>query len=96
MAEIDDQRLHEIEARMHRDDPRFAHALGAGKPCRPSEYRHTRAWLLLAVALAVLGTGTALAHGLLIAAGLVLAGVAGELFDPERAVRRHRNRPPRS
>ncbi|MEU6304971.1 hypothetical protein [Streptomyces chartreusis] len=48
---------------------------------RPREYRHTPAWLLLAVGLAVLSADLVLAHGLLIASGLVLAGMAGELFD---------------
>lgn len=96
MAGTHDERLREIESRLHREGPRFARALGAGRPCRPREYRHTRAWLLLAVALAVLGTGIALVHGLLIAAGLVLAGMAGELFDPQRDARRHRNPLPRS
>ncbi|GGV20307.1 DUF3040 domain-containing protein [Streptomyces griseoflavus] len=91
----DDERLHEISARLHHEDPRFAHGLGHGRPCRPREYRYARAWLLLAVALAVLGTGIALAHGLLIAAGLVLAGVAGEMFDPHRGTRHRRDRPPR-
>ncbi|MGI5414033.1 DUF3040 domain-containing protein [Streptomyces chartreusis] len=95
MAGSDDPRLGEIETRLHREDPRFARALGAGRPCQPREYRHTRVWLLLAVALAVLGTGFALAHGLLIAAGLVLAGMAGELFEPQRDARRHRKPPPR-
>ncbi|MFB6640122.1 DUF3040 domain-containing protein [Streptomyces chartreusis] len=66
---------------MHRDDPRFARALAAGRPCSPREYRRTPVRLLLVVALAVLGAGLVLAHGLLIAAGLVLAGMAGELFD---------------
>ncbi|MDW8805913.1 DUF3040 domain-containing protein [Streptomyces scabiei] len=96
MAGSDDKRLGEIESRLHREDPRFARALGTDRPCRPREYRHTRAWLLLALALAALGTGIALAHGLLIAAGLVLAGMAGELFDPGRDARRHRGPPPRS
>ena len=94
MAGSDDKRLGEIESRLHRDDPRFARGLGAGRPCRPREYRHTRAWLLLVVALAVLGAGSALGHGLLIAAGLVLAGMAGELFDPQRGAPRHRTPPP--
>lgn len=92
----DDRRLTEIEALLDREDPRFARALGAGRPCRPREYRNARAWLLLAVAMAVLATGLALAHGLLIATGLVLAGMAAELFDPERDARRHRTSPPRS
>ncbi|WDV52628.1 DUF3040 domain-containing protein [Streptomyces coeruleorubidus] len=96
MPGSDDERLSEIESRLHREDPRFARALGVGRPCQPREYRHLRAWLLLAVALAVLGAGLALGHGLLIATGLVLAGMAGELFDPERDARRHRGPPSRS
>ncbi|MEU1849361.1 DUF3040 domain-containing protein [Streptomyces sp. NPDC019990] len=67
----DDRRLTETEALLDREDPRFARALGAGRPCPPPEYRHARAWLLLAVAMAVPATGLALAHGLL-ATGLVL------------------------
>ncbi|MER5214864.1 DUF3040 domain-containing protein [Streptomyces sp. NPDC002838] len=90
----DDRRLTEIEALLDREDPRFARALGACRPCPPREYRHARAWLLLSVAMAVLATGLALAHGLLIATGLVLAGMAAELFDPERDARRHRTSPP--
>ncbi|MBJ6620664.1 DUF3040 domain-containing protein [Streptomyces sp. DHE17-7] len=78
------------------DDPRFAEALDAGLPRRPREYHPPRVWLLLAVALAVLGTGLFLAHGLLIATGLVLAGVAAELLDPHRRSRPPRHPPPRS
>lgn len=91
----DDERLHEIEARLLHEDPRFARGLGHGRPCPPREYRYARAWLLLAAALAVLGTGIAVAHGLLIAAGLVLAGVAGEMFDPHRGERHRGSGPPR-
>lgn len=84
MPPSDEQRLSEIESRLHRDDPRFAQALGAGRPRRPREYRPLRAWLLLVTALTALGVGVALPQGLLIATGLVLAGMAGELFDPHR------------
>ncbi|MCK1818988.1 DUF3040 domain-containing protein [Streptomyces sp. XM83C] len=90
MAEPSDRRLGEIESRLHRDDPRFADALAAGRPRRPREYRRTGAWLLLAVALTALGAGITLAHGLLIATGLVLAGTAAELSDPHRGTRAHR------
>ncbi|WP_308313535.1 MULTISPECIES: DUF3040 domain-containing protein [unclassified Streptomyces] len=90
-----ERQLVEIESRLYREDPRFAEGLGNGQPCRPREYRHTRAWLLLGAALAVLAVGIALAHGLLIATGLVLGGMAGEMFDPQRPARRHRNFPPR-
>ncbi|MFB7090768.1 DUF3040 domain-containing protein [Streptomyces sp. NPDC056296] len=96
MPGSDDQRLSEIEFRLHRDDPRFAHALDAGRPCPPREYRYLRAWLLLAAALVLLVSGVVLAHGLLIATGLVLAGMAGELFDPHRPARGGRCPPRRS
>ncbi|MFD9024424.1 DUF3040 domain-containing protein [Streptomyces parvulus] len=86
----DDQQLSEIASRLHHEDPHFARALADGRPRRPREYRHHRAWLLLAAALAALSTGLLLPHGLLIAAGLVLAGIAGELFDPHRHERGRR------
>ncbi|GAA1428287.1 hypothetical protein GCM10009601_41210 [Streptomyces thermospinosisporus] len=94
-ASDDDERLHDIEARLQREDPRFARALGAGRPRSPREYRRRlRVWLLFVLALVVLGGGIALAHGLLIAAGLVLAGLAGEMFSPGRDPRRDgRHRP---
>ncbi|MFE1235205.1 DUF3040 domain-containing protein [Streptomyces tendae] len=90
----EDRRLDEIESRLHREDPQFARAFADGRPRRPREYRYHRAWLLLAVALGALATGIFLAHGLLIAAGLVFAGIAGELFDPHRRERGTRS-PPR-
>jgi hypothetical protein len=80
----DDERLDALAAGLQRDDPRFADALRAGRPTRPREYRQARAWWALALATAVLITGTALGEGLLIATGLVLAGIAAELFDPHR------------
>ncbi|GAA0648956.1 hypothetical protein GCM10009535_28550 [Streptomyces thermocarboxydovorans] len=88
MPASDDERLSDIEARLQREDPRFARALGAGRPRSPREYPRLRAWLLFVLALVVLGGGIALAHGLLIAAGLVLAGLAGEMFGPGRDPRR--------
>lgn len=94
MPQPDDERLVALEARFERDDPRFARAMRAGRPSRPREYRHTGAWWSLLVALAVLVTGVVVGHGLLIAAGLVLAGMAAQLFDPHRGGRGSR-RPPR-
>ncbi|MFB7733378.1 DUF3040 domain-containing protein [Streptomyces sp. NPDC056112] len=96
MPGTDDKLLSEIAARVYRDDPRFARALRAGRPCPPREYRRTRVWPLFALALVALGTGVALAHGLLIVTGLVLAGMAAELCDPQRTARRQRTPPPRS
>ncbi|MEV8230384.1 hypothetical protein AB0P41_30790 [Streptomyces sp. NPDC079167] len=44
--------------------------------------RATAAWVWTVVGLGALMTGIAVGHGLLIAAGLVAAGVGGQLFDP--------------
>ncbi|MFF1720862.1 DUF3040 domain-containing protein [Streptomyces sviceus] len=84
MRQPDDEHLVDLAARLERDDPRFARALGSGRPARPREYRRAGAWGTLAVALALLATGMALPEGLLVALGLVLAGIAVPLFDPQR------------
>ncbi|WP_240045405.1 DUF3040 domain-containing protein [Streptomyces sp. L-9-10] len=80
----EDRRLGDLATRLRQDDPRFARALEAGSPCRPREYRHGVAWLLVAVALGGFVLGVVVGHGLLIAGGLVLAGAAAHLFDPDR------------
>lgn len=89
MHQPDDEHLVDLAARLERDDPRFARALGSGRPARPREYRRTRAWGSLAVAVSLLAAGMVLPEGILVAAGLVLAGIAVPLFDP------HRDRPSR-
>ncbi|GGX66155.1 hypothetical protein [Streptomyces minutiscleroticus] len=63
-------------------DPRFTRAPGSRRPHRPRKDRPGPAWPVLAAALALLTTGIALPSGLLTAAGLVMAGIAGHLFDP--------------
>ncbi|MFF0013863.1 DUF3040 domain-containing protein [Streptomyces sp. NPDC005374] len=87
MHRPDDEHLGDLAARLEREDPRFARALGSGRPARPREYRRTSAWGTLAVAVAFLVVGMVLPEGILVAAGLVLAGIAVPLFDP------HRDRP---
>ncbi|MET7729917.1 DUF3040 domain-containing protein [Streptomyces sp. NPDC005402] len=89
MRQPDDEHLSDLAARLERDDPRFARALGSGRPARPREYRRTGAWGTLTAALGLLAAGMALPEGILVAAGLVLAGIGVPLFDP------HRDRPPR-
>ncbi|MFF7952873.1 DUF3040 domain-containing protein [Streptomyces griseorubiginosus] len=84
MGRPDDEHLVDLAARLERDDPRFARALGSGRPARPREYRRTGAWGTLAVAVLLLTSGMALPEGILVAAGLVLAGIAVPLFDPHR------------
>ncbi|MEU1852194.1 DUF3040 domain-containing protein [Streptomyces sp. NPDC019990] len=83
MPQSEDARLVDLETRLEREDPRFARAMRSGRPARPREYRRTGAWWGLGLGLAALGSGIALAQGLLIAAGLVLAGMAGQLVDPD-------------
>ncbi|MFJ1646398.1 DUF3040 domain-containing protein [Streptomyces sp. NPDC088258] len=94
MATYEDQRLDGLAERLRRDDPRFARALRTGAPCVPREYRRGAAWSTLGVALCKFALGVALGHGLLIAAGLVLAGAAGHLFDPDRHLVRQGIAPP--
>jgi hypothetical protein len=89
MTKPDEGPLAELEAQTERSDPRFARALDSGHPRKPREYRHGPAWIVLSLAVAFLVTGLILPHGLLIATGLVSAGVAGCLFDRREAVRRH-------
>ncbi|MFF3015719.1 DUF3040 domain-containing protein [Streptomyces sp. NPDC057939] len=82
MAATDDGPLRDLAAGTARTDPRFVHALNAGHPRRPLEYRRGKAWMLLVVALAALTVGLVLPQGLLLAAGLVMAGEAARLLDP--------------
>lgn len=92
MSEHEDDRLRALASGTEHDDARFAKALADGRPERPREYRRGRAWCSLVGACAVFVAGLALPHGLLLAAGLVLAGMTASLFDPHR---RHPGRGPR-
>ncbi len=67
---------------VEQNGPRFARPPESGRPCPSRGYGHGPAWLVLAVALVLLIVGTALPDGLLIAAGLAVAGLAGHLFEP--------------
>ncbi|MFJ3670525.1 DUF3040 domain-containing protein [Streptomyces sp. NPDC090106] len=84
MARFEDQRLVALAARYERDDPGFAHAMSTGVPRRRRAVRRVAMWWVLAVSLAVFGIGVLVPSGLLIAAGLVFAGVAAQLLDPHR------------
>ncbi len=84
VAHFDDKVLKDLEEQVEQSDPRFARAMDSGRPRRPREYRRSPAWLVLAMAVAMLVTGIALPNGLLIATGLVVAGIAGHLFEPFR------------
>jgi len=89
MTDHDCRSLAELEAQTERTDPRFARGLGSGRPCPPREYRRGRAWIVLAVAGALLVTGTLLPDGLLIVAAIVVAGAAGHMFAAPSTARHH-------
>lgn len=87
MTDHDCRSLAELEAQTERTDPRFARGLRSGRPCPPREYRRGRAWIVLAIAGALLVTGTLLPDGLLIAAAIVVAGAGGDMIAPPPAAR---------
>ncbi|MEU6350851.1 DUF3040 domain-containing protein [Streptomyces sp. NPDC047072] len=84
MPQSDDEHLVDLAARLERDDPRFARALGSGRPARPREYRRAGAWGTLGAAGVLVTAGVVLPEGILVAAGLVLGGIAVPMFDPHR------------
>lgn len=83
--------LRDIEERLRHEDPAFTDSTADENRghARRRASRSYHAWLWLVVGLVALGIGIAVGHGLLIAAGLVAAGAAGQLFDPERRGRNH-------
>ncbi|MFJ9551306.1 DUF3040 domain-containing protein [Streptomyces erythrochromogenes] len=93
MTDSDDERIADLEAALWHDDPRFARGLGKGRPRRPREYRRGRAWLALLLALAAVVTGVLVPHGMLLAAGLIMAALAVNLLDSNRLRRLRRRRP---
>ncbi|MEI7031812.1 DUF3040 domain-containing protein [Streptomyces pratensis] len=88
-----DERLRHLEKRLCHDDPWFAEAMAGSAAREPRAYHRRTAWLWLAAGSAALGAGIAMAHGLLIATGLVVCGAAAQLFDPRRRRRRDRKTP---
>ncbi|MEQ4209544.1 DUF3040 domain-containing protein [Actinopolymorpha sp. B9G3] len=87
--DLDEAPLAEPEDRMGREDPRVARACGSGPPQDLRDPRRWPGWLLMGVAVMALSTGIALGHGLLIAAGLVMAGIGVHLLDHGRGTGGH-------
>ncbi|MET8331413.1 hypothetical protein [Streptomyces sp. NPDC005181] len=81
MAHPGDNPLHDLEEQPVWSDLHVVHGPGTG---RPREVRRGPAWALMALSLAMLITGMVLPNGLLLAAGLVTAGMAAHLFTPPR------------
>ncbi|MFE5833245.1 hypothetical protein ACFQ67_22515 [Streptomyces sp. NPDC056488] len=93
MDDSDEERTADPEAVLWRDAPRFARGPREGRPRRPREHRRGLAWPAMSLALAAVVVGGLVPHGLLLAAGLVMAALAVNLFDPvERRPGRHRHR----
>ncbi|CAL9554394.1 DUF3040 domain-containing protein [Streptomyces sp. enrichment culture] len=89
MAVFDDRPLRSPAARNRWDDPALVRAVSTGHPRAPRAHRrrpHGRkaAWCLLTLALAAFTAGIILPHGLLLASGIVAAGIAGRLLEPPR------------
>ncbi|MFE9725870.1 DUF3040 domain-containing protein [Streptomyces sp. NPDC005794] len=85
-----DERLRGIEDRLGNDGPERTATPGRDAP---RGGRPVSTWLWLAVGIVGLVSGIVIGHGLLIAAGLVVAGMAAQLLDPQR--RTSRNSAPR-
>jgi hypothetical protein len=64
-----------------REGPRASHHGPAVPERQPRRRRSQRGWLLLGIAILALVVGIHLSHGLVIATGLVLAGIAAHLLD---------------
>lgn len=91
MPPSEDARLVDLQTRLERQDPRFARAMRSGRPAPPREYRRTGPRWGLAIGAVLLGVGIVLPQGLLIAAGLVVLGMAAQLIDPDPARTTHRS-----
>ncbi|MFD8151056.1 DUF3040 domain-containing protein [Streptomyces sp. NPDC059720] len=85
MPPSDDARLVDLQTRLEREDPGFPRAMRSGRPAPPRRTRRTGPRWGLAVGAVLLGVGIVLPQGLLIAAGLVVLGMAAQLIDPDPA-----------
>lgn len=84
MARPGDNPQRRPEKQSEGGDLRVVRGTDTGRARRARTVRRRPAWVLLALSLAMLITGMVLPHGLLLAAGLVTAGMAANLFTPAR------------
>ncbi|MFI1282026.1 hypothetical protein ACH4U5_14985 [Streptomyces sp. NPDC020858] len=98
MPDSGDDKTADPGAGLRHDDPRGAGA-GAGDPGggrrpRPRWYHRTRAWLAMGLGVGAAVAGATLPNGLLMAAGLVVAALAVNLFGTPQRRRRTRGAKP--
>ncbi|WP_431032098.1 DUF3040 domain-containing protein [Streptomyces sp. P6-2-1] len=79
-----DETLRALERGLRAEDPRLERALRTGRPPRTS---HPWVILLLVLALGTLCGGLVAGHGVVLASGLVAAGIAAQLLDPHPGAR---------
>jgi hypothetical protein len=81
-----DDRPTGLDDRPRIDDAGAGPGVRPGAPGRsaPDGSRQGRTWVWLTAGVVGLVAGIVIGHGLLIAAGLVVAGFAGQLLDPQR------------
>src|SRR5690349_10034841 len=97
MPANDSDRLAALALALARDDPRFAKAIGTGRPRLPREYRRRRTWLsvllLGAVAVFVVSIATGRIYLVLAAISLAVGSLTLTWPDwPDRPGRRRRGR----
>jgi len=76
------------EVWMEQSDPLLPRPPSSRLDHRPIKYRPGTVWVVLAVAVALIVIGLAFSQVLVLAAGLILAGTLGRLFDLRAAARR--------
>ncbi|MFF3849300.1 DUF3040 domain-containing protein [Streptomyces sp. NPDC002328] len=90
--------LNDLEPTTKRSAPRFPRGLDTGRPRRPRSSRRPRrrgpGWALLVLAAAMLIVGVTLPQGLLLASGLVTAGMATHLLTTPPPARTSDRRAP--
>ncbi|MET7497564.1 hypothetical protein [Streptomyces sp900116325] len=84
MARPGDNLQRRPEERMGGGDLHVVRGMETGRARRARTVRRRPAWALPALSLAMLITGMVLPQGLLLAAGLVTAGMAASLSTPAR------------
>jgi len=76
------------EVWMERSDPRLPRPPSHRHRDRPIRYRPGTVWVVLAVAVVLITVGIAVGEVIIVAAGLIVGGTLGRLFDLRAEYRR--------